>query len=401
MWARKRFDIGWRDLIAAVGYSLGPGSRVRAEKSAEQTWPGGGDCIACLSVRSGLHLMLSELNLPAGSEVLISAITIEDMVTILRHHRLIPVPIDLDPADMSPNLSDIERAITPRTCAILIAHLFGTRLPMAPIAALARHHKLVLWEDCAQAFDGRYAGDPGADAVMFSFGPIKTATALGGALLRVRDGPLLARMRSAQTRWPVSSGRTFASRIAKYALLKFLSGRIVFRVVVTVLHLTGRDLDSTLNGTVRNFPGKDLLTQLQHRAPTAMLRLLARRLRTFRSDRHERQARMGRRLADRIAAKVECPGAAASDHSFWVFPICVPDAAAALKAARDAGFDASATSQMRVVPDARGSLHATPHAVRLTKQAVYLPLYPELDERDLDRLAAVLTSLPEARGAAA
>ena len=56
-------------------------------------------------------------------------------------------------------------------------------MPLQPFAEKAQEHGLLLWEDCAQAFDGRYAGHPEADAVMFSFGPIKTATALGGVIV--------------------------------------------------------------------------------------------------------------------------------------------------------------------------------------------------------------------------
>jgi dTDP-4-amino-4,6-dideoxygalactose transaminase len=325
MWARKRIDIGWRDLLAAAGYALFPGSRATAQQSAEQTWPGSDDVIACLSVRSGLDLMLGQLGLPAGSEVLVSAVTIEDMVTILRHHGLVAVPMDVNPTDMSPSFKDIDRAITSRTKAMLIAHLFGTRLPLQPFADKAQEHGLLLWEDCAQAFDGRYAGHPEADAAMFSFGPIKTATALGGGLLRVRDRELLTRMRSAQETWPtqetwpLSNSRSFVSRVARYAVLKFLSGRIAFGVFLAILKQLGRDPDRVLNSAVRNFPGDELIAQLRHRPPTMMLRLLARRLRTFRPDRLDRQARLGRRLADRLALVVECPGVAAAEHSFWSF----------------------------------------------------------------------------------
>ena len=398
MWARKRIDIGWRDLLAAAGYALCPGSRATAQQSAEQawrgkTWPGSDDVIACLSVRSGLDLMLGQLGLPAGSEVLVSAVTIEDMVTILRHHGLIAVPIDVNPTDMSPSFKDIDRAITPRTKAILIAHLFGTRLPLEPFAEKVREHGLLLWEDCAQAFDGRYAGHPEADAVMFSFGPIKTATALGGGLLRVRDRELLARMRSAQETWPLSSSRSFVSRVARYAVLKFLSGRIAFGAFLSILTLLGRDPDRVLRSAVRNFPGDELIAQLRHRPPAAMLRLLARRLRTFRTDRIDRQARLGRRLANRLASVAECPGVAAAEHSFWVFPVCARDSAPILTAVRAAGFDASAGSQLRAVPAADGSLQSTPNAARITTETVFLPLYPELTEPAVDRLADTLTSL--------
>jgi dTDP-4-amino-4,6-dideoxygalactose transaminase len=148
-----------------------------------------------------------------------------------------------------------------------------------------------------------------------------------------------------------------------------------------------------VNGAVRNFPGDGLIAQLRHRSPTAMLRLLARRLRTFRTDRLDRRARLGRRLANRLALVVECPGDAAAEHSFWVFPVCVRDPAKILTAVRAAGFDASAGHQLRAVPTADGSLQSTPNAARITTEAVFLPLYPELTEPAVDRLADILTSL--------
>jgi perosamine synthetase len=159
------------------------------------------------------------------------------------------------------------------------------------------------------------------------------------------------------------------------------------------LTLLGRDPDRVLNSAVRNFPGDELMAQLRHRSPTAMLRLLARRLRTFRADRFDRQARLGRRLANRLASVAECPGVAAAEHSFWVFPVCVRDSAPILTTLRAAGFDASAGSQLRAVPTADGSLQSTPNAARITTETVFLPLYPELTEPAVDRLAGILTSL--------
>jgi dTDP-4-amino-4,6-dideoxygalactose transaminase len=98
-------------------------------------------------------------------------------------------------------------------------------------------------------------------------------------------------------------------------------------------------------------------------------------------------------LADRLASVAECPGVAAAEHSFWVFPVCVRDSAPMLTAVRAAGFDASAGSQLRAVPAADGSLQSTPNAARITTEAVFVPLYPELTEPAVDRLADVLTSL--------
>ena len=139
-------------------------------------------------MRTGFDLWLQSLALPPGSEVLVSAITIRDMVRIIEAHGLVPVPVDVNPEDLSVNVESLRRAVSPRTRAILVAHLFGTRPPLEPILEIARQHNLLVAEDCAQAFAGRhFTGHPEADISMFSFGSIKTATALGGAIVRVRD----------------------------------------------------------------------------------------------------------------------------------------------------------------------------------------------------------------------
>ena len=71
------------------------------------------------------------------------------------------------------------------------------------LSRFAREHGLLLVEDCAQAFQGpERMGDPVADVSMYSFGTLKTSTALGGAILRVRDREVLGRMRGIQASYP-------------------------------------------------------------------------------------------------------------------------------------------------------------------------------------------------------
>ena len=205
MWVRKRLDIRWSELASALRDCLLCWERDARGEDLEELWSAG-DAFACLSVRSGFDLWLKALQLPPGSEVLVSAITIRDMVRIIEAHNLVPVPVDLNPEDLSVDIASLNRAISPKTRAILVAHLFGTRQPMKPILEVARKHGLFVAEDCAQAFAGRhFTGDPGADVTMFSFGSIKTATALGGGLLCVRDADVLSRMRELQSTYPIQS----------------------------------------------------------------------------------------------------------------------------------------------------------------------------------------------------
>ena len=195
MYVRKRLEIGWRDLAAALAGGLMPGDRRRSRRCVERTWSPAGQGLAGLSVRTTFDLYLSARAWPAGSEILVSALNIPDMTAIIRHHGLVPIPVDFDIEEMMPRRGDLERMLSPRCRGILVAQLFGGRRPLDEVGDFAELHGLEIIEDCAQAFTGLdYTGDPRAVISLFSFGPIKTATALGGALATVRDSRLLRDM---------------------------------------------------------------------------------------------------------------------------------------------------------------------------------------------------------------
>ena len=86
--------------------------------------------LSAFTVRTGFDLLLGALEFPAGSEILMTALTIPEMVNIAKHHGLVPIPLDIESGTMGPEISTIELAITERTRAIVVAHLFGTRVPM-------------------------------------------------------------------------------------------------------------------------------------------------------------------------------------------------------------------------------------------------------------------------------
>ena len=74
------------------------------------------------------------------------------MVRIIRGHGLRAVPVDIDPETLAPRPWMLEVALTPRTRVVLVAHLFGGRMDLGPVARFARERGLLLVEDCAQAF---------------------------------------------------------------------------------------------------------------------------------------------------------------------------------------------------------------------------------------------------------
>lgn len=386
---RKKPDIGWRDLAFALSACFLPAKREATRSRLETTWPGGA-ALATLSVRSGFDLALQCLALPRGSEVLVSAITIRDMAAILEHHGLRIVPVDVDPDTCAVDADRLARALTSRTRAILVAHLFGARMEMAGIAAFARRHGLLLFEDCAQAFaaDG-YRGDAGSDVAMFSFGPIKTATALGGGILCFRDHALRDACAARQRTLPVQPRPRYLARILKYAALKALCHPLPYTAFVAACRLLGRSHDDVISRAVRGFGGTDLLRGIRHQPSAPLSMTIRHRLRNASPTDLAPRVSAARRLAAAMPG-VALAGFDAPSQVHWVFPIRSERPEALVRHLWQAGFDATrgATSLCAVTASATGTAE-TDDARRLIERFVYLP-FDTLDARDLDRLGAIV-----------
>lgn len=395
---RLRLDVSFGDLLFALAVCLGAW-RSREERVL-RAWAGGKDGLACLSVRSAFDLLLQALALQPGDEVAVSAVTHPDMVRVLEATGLRALPIDLDPETLAPRPDLLQSGLTGRTRAVLTAHLFGGRADLEQLAAVARRHGLLLVEDCAQSFRGpANAGDPLADVSLFSFGPIKTATALGGALVHVRDPELRARMRALQGAWPVQPRQEYAARVVKFVALVLLGRPRAYWLFARALPLLGRDLDTVVNGAVRGFPGPDFAARIRRRPSVPLLALLERRLLRFDHRRLEARARLGERVAEVLPHSLFHPGRAALDRTHWLFPVVTADRASVIASLRRAGFDAAtATSSIATVtpPPDRPDLAARA-AERMVDGVVFLPVYPELREREVEHL---LTAIADADGRA-
>jgi dTDP-4-amino-4,6-dideoxygalactose transaminase len=147
--------------------------------------------------RMALLDILKSLQLPAGSEIIVPALTFWVVPEITRVAGLTPVFADIDPATFTLCPGAMERAITPNTRAVLPTHLYGLACDMDPILALARKHNLKVVEDCAHSlgatYRGRMVGTFG-DASFFSFQAFKPLNTFGGGLAWMRDADLARRV---------------------------------------------------------------------------------------------------------------------------------------------------------------------------------------------------------------
>ena len=185
VYPRKKLDYSFSNILSALTMTIVP----RLDKSKiineiENLWPME-NVIAGLSVRTIFDSLLTTKKFEKGSEVIMTGITIPDMVKIVESHGLKIVPIDLDMETLQIKKDPLNKAISKKTVMIVVAHLFGSRMEMAPVyEALDKRSDVLIIEDCAQAYNGinGYTKQSKTDISMFSFGSIKSITALGGAI---------------------------------------------------------------------------------------------------------------------------------------------------------------------------------------------------------------------------
>jgi dTDP-4-amino-4,6-dideoxygalactose transaminase len=146
------------------------------------------------SCTAALHLSLLAAGLQPGDEVITTPLTFCATVNAILHAGAKPVLADIDPRTMNIDPRAAEARITPRTRALLPVHMAGRPCDMDALGALAARHSLRLIEDCAHAIEteyrGRKAGTFG-DFGCFSFYVTKNiVTGEGGMVLTRREEDL-------------------------------------------------------------------------------------------------------------------------------------------------------------------------------------------------------------------
>lgn len=193
---KEELDKAYRRVMESGWYILG--NEVEAFESEFATYCDTKYCVGVGNGLEALHLIVRGFEIGPGDEVIVPANTYIATWLAVTHAGATPVPVEPDQRTCNIDPARIEQAITSRTKAILVVHLYGQPADMDPIIAIALKHGLKVIEDCAQAHGARYKGRrTGAlgDAAGFSFYPGKNLGALGdGGAVTTNDPELAQRI---------------------------------------------------------------------------------------------------------------------------------------------------------------------------------------------------------------
>src|ERR1700744_1631727 len=195
---RAEIDAAIAKTIDNCSFCLGPDT-AQFEKDFAK-YCGAEQAVGFNSGTSALHIALLLLNIGPGDEVITTPFTFVATSWAISYVGAKPVYVDVDDATFNLDAKRIERAITPRTKAVMPVHLYGQPFDIDPIRDICRKHKLPLVEDAAQAVGAKYKGKTiGTFGEMscFSFYPGKNLGAFGeGGELVTNNAEFAKRARS-------------------------------------------------------------------------------------------------------------------------------------------------------------------------------------------------------------
>ncbi|XP_060069887.1 uncharacterized protein LOC132549917 [Ylistrum balloti] len=338
-------DADWRDLLFSAKQCISCGvKREQIIKELQTMWlhpTNQNSVLPCLSVRTCLDLYLKVKDYPPGSEVIMSAINIPDMVYIVKHHKLKVVPLDVSIETTGPKDELLESLITNKTVAILIAHIYGKWCNIESIIDIAQRKNIDVIEDCAECFCGfEKMGNPRSDLAMFSFGVIKYSTAFGGALAKVKEEKLYTQMKERYLNYPIQKRSEFFKKILKYsAVYVFLDCPRIIKPLMFMTRTLNIDHKKLVIRLLRGFPDH-MIERIRAQPSNALLATMKRRLDNFDVTDFNSSQVKAEYVIQRLPEEVTLVGLQAEVNNYWLFPILMDNPDTVVKILNALGIDA-------------------------------------------------------------
>jgi dTDP-4-amino-4,6-dideoxygalactose transaminase len=156
---KSEVDTSILNVLDSTAYINGP--EVKAFQAELEAYLGVKNVIPCANGTDALQIAMMGLGLQPGDEVITADFTFAATVEVIALLGLTPVLVDVNPDDFNIDIKAIEKAITPKTKAIVPVHLFGQCANMDAVMDLANKHNLFVIEDNAQAIGADYISADG------------------------------------------------------------------------------------------------------------------------------------------------------------------------------------------------------------------------------------------------
>jgi dTDP-4-amino-4,6-dideoxygalactose transaminase len=363
-------------LGALIAGAVLPGDRVADFEAEAAAAFGAQRAVATGSGREALAMILRGLEVPAGAEVLLPALTFGAVPETIAKLGLVPVFVDADPETAQMDPDDLDRRLGPRSKVVIATHLMGHPCRIESIVELCEDRGMHVVEDFAQAAGATVGGKPVGSfgiAGFTSLETVKPLAAFGGGLITTRNHDLGQRLCAMAALLPRSRRRKLVGKVALGHVETLLARPLAFTWLGWPLMMTF----GSENLVQRYKRGKKGAGSHHARLHPAQACVALASLRSLRAH-VARRRQWAETLLSMLGEGPWRPGLGPDDASAW-YQLVV----------RSSRADECARSCMRrgvdvgtgVLTDLSGG--RCREAARLSSEAIQLPCHPDLDEDDL------------------
>ena len=352
------------EVLRSGWYVLGPNVQAFEKEAAE--FLNTKHAIGCANGSDALYIALLALDIKAEDEVIVPAFTYVATAEAVTQTGAKPVFADIDLETFNIDPKSIEKNITEKTKAIIVVHLYGQACAMDEVMALAKKHNLKVIEDTAQAFGTTYKNQSAgtlADIGTYSFYPTKNMSCAGdGGMMTTESDELNERLRKIRVHG--SSKRYYHDELGVNSRLDEIQAAILRVKLKHIASWNKRraELAEIYNKAFANFEHTDfeieapkLIDESSHIYHQYSIKIKSK---TERTDREMRDVLKEALKEKSIASEVYYP---LSLHEQEIY--------------KSLNYKAS----------------DLPNCVKATESVLCLPIYPELNESDIETVIEVIS----------
>lgn len=369
-----------------------------------------GEAVAGSYARICFYHALKALDLPPGSEIVTTPITIHDIINMIlcAGHR--PVFVDIDPANYQMDPAALERAITSRTRAVLLTHLFGIVPDMVRIARICQERKVALIEDASHSFGatlgGRLMGTFGR-AGIFSLSSLKSVTSGYGGVILSDDRDFLSAVRESLNKLRACEKKDVMDILTKNLLVGLMTQRLIFcSATFPAIRIMNKRDPAIVARFQTDNPVRERLHEVQPkwlwRFSPLQAAMALRCLRRLDAENEKRRFHahllldiLRPQAADRLPSLL--PDAV---NVFWRFPFRAPEGREFVKFMNRYGVDVATTLMPCCTQSPVFGEYAVPvpQSERVAREVYFLPVEHGLSEKQVTRMAQTVSAFVRAGG---
>jgi dTDP-4-amino-4,6-dideoxygalactose transaminase len=188
-------------------------------------------CTCFPFARTAIYYSIKVLNIPKGSEVILSPITIKPILDVIINLGLKPVFVDLNINNLNYDVDILHSKINKKTKLILITYLFGIVPNLSKLVSICKDHKLSIIEDFSQCLNGKYNGykvGNFSDIAVYSASSTKTLDTFGGGFAITKDKKYYEKLKIYQGKLTNPKRLFLIKKISINFLRNILTSKIIF-----------------------------------------------------------------------------------------------------------------------------------------------------------------------------